>query len=309
MEEKKYYWIKLKTDFFNQDTIDFLMSQKNGSEYVVLYQMLCLKTANTGGRLATEIGEMIVPYDIEKIVRETKYFAADTVIVALELFKKLGLIYEDNGGMLKIAQINSMVGTESASKEAIRKRRYRAKKLEQSAAALPYKKDSTVDNERDNSGDMVQDNEWDKNGTNCPTEYRDKRLEIRDKRIENREEEKEEKKSIDYLAIANAYKETCVSLPAIRSLSEARKKAIRARLNSGYTQEDFITLFRKAQDSDFLRGKNDRNWSADFDWLIKDANMAKVLEGKYDNKKPEHRLPEIPRETDGVMDWMSQYDL
>ena len=56
-------------------------------------------------------------------------------------------------------------------------------------------------------------------------------------------------------------------------------------MNSGYTQDDFITLFRKAQESDFLKGKNDRNWNADFDWLIKDANMAKVLEGKYDNKE------------------------
>ena len=47
MEDKKYYWIKLRTDFFNQETIDFLLSQPNGCEYVVLYQMLCLQTANT----------------------------------------------------------------------------------------------------------------------------------------------------------------------------------------------------------------------------------------------------------------------
>ena len=302
MADKKYYWIKLKTDFFNQDTIDFLMSQKNGSEYVVLYQMLCLKTANTSGRLATEIGDMIVPYDIEKIVRETKYFTSDTVIVALELFKKLGLVYEDEGGMLKIAEIGSMVGTESASKEAIRKRRYRAKKLEENQAALPFKGE-------DNVVDTEQDNERDKNGTKCPTEYRDKSLEIRDKRLEI-EKEKENRNSIDYLAIANAYKETCVSLPSIRSLSESRKKAIRARLNSGYTQEDFITLFRKAQESDFLKGKNARNWNADFDWLIKDANMAKVLEGKYDNKHPvESGTTGSQSTSDGVIDWMSKYDL
>ena len=303
MSDKKYYWIKLKTDFFNQDTIDFLMSQQNGSEYVVLYQMLCLKTANTSGRLATEFGDMIVPYDIEKIVRETKYFKPDTVIVALELFKKLGLIYEDDGGVLKIAQISSMVGSESASKEAVRKRRYRAKKLAANTTGLPYKgEDNVVDMPMDTGRDI----EGDKNGTKCPTEYRDKRLEIRDKSLEI----DTEKKSIDYLAIANAYKETCVSLPSIRSLSEARKKAIRARLNSGYTFEDFITLFQKAQASDFLKGKNDRNWTADFDWLIKDANMAKVLEGKYDNRPTSKAaMPQSQVPSDGVMDWMSQYDL
>ncbi len=108
--------------------------------------------------------------------------------------------------------------------------------------------------------------------------------------IENKKEDKKEK-SIDYVAIANAYKEICISFPVIRHLSEARKKAIKARINSGYTQDDFITLFRMAQESDFLKGKNDRKWSADFDWLIKDSNMAKVLDGKYANKdKPAHQF-------------------
>lgn len=36
-----------------------------------------------------------------------------------------------------------------------------------------------------------------------------------------------------------------------------------------------------AEESSFLNGKNNRNWSANFDWLIKDANMAKVLDGNY----------------------------
>jgi hypothetical protein len=39
-----------------------------------------------------------------------------------------------------------------------------------------------------------------------------------------------------------------------------------------------------AEASSFLKGSNDRNWTATFDWLIKDANMPKVLEGNYDDK-------------------------
>ena len=41
---------------------------------------------------------------------------------------------------------------------------------------------------------------------------------------------------------------------------------------------------KKAEKSDFLKGKNERNWTATFDWLIKDSNMAKVLDGNYDNR-------------------------
>ncbi len=90
---KRYYWIKLKTDFFNSDEIDFLLSQKDGCQYIVLYQMLCLQTANNNGELVSRVGEMIVPYKPEKIARDTKYFSIDTVIVALELFKKLHNLY------------------------------------------------------------------------------------------------------------------------------------------------------------------------------------------------------------------------
>lgn len=127
---KRYYWIKLKTDFFNQDTIDFLLSQKNGCQYIVLYQMLCLNTANNDGKLATNIGEMIVPYDVNKIVRDTKYFDFDTVTVALELFKKLGLVYEEGERILKIANFDEMVGSETSSAKRVREYRERQKLLQ-----------------------------------------------------------------------------------------------------------------------------------------------------------------------------------
>lgn len=91
------------------------------------------------------------------------------------------------------------------------------------------------------------------------------------------------KERIAYKKIQDAYNATCVDLPTCRSLSEARKKAIAARYHSGYSFDDFVTLFKKAQASSFLRGKNNRNWQANFDWLIKDANMAKVLDGNYDD--------------------------
>lgn len=174
----KYYWIKLRTDFFNQDTIDFLLSQKNGCEYVVLYQMLCLNTANLNGTLATQMGEVIVPYNIEKIVRDTKYFDYDTIVVALELYKQIGLIYVEEDGNLKITDIERMIGSESATREAIKKREQRLKKKLE--------------------GTQV--------GTKCLTDIdiRDKRLDIRDKDIDidiindDDDKEVEDKNIIDY---------------------------------------------------------------------------------------------------------------
>lgn len=70
------------------ETVDYLMSQEGGANYVVLYQMLCLKTINTGGRLSRTIGEIVIPYDAEKIQRDCKWFSIDTVRIAMTLYRR-----------------------------------------------------------------------------------------------------------------------------------------------------------------------------------------------------------------------------
>ena len=110
---RKFYWIKIKDSFMTSDKVDFLMSQKNGANYVVLYQMLCLKTINTGGEMARELGEVIMPFDEGKIQRDCKYFEIDTIRIALELYKKLGMIYTNENGILQITDFKNMVGQET----------------------------------------------------------------------------------------------------------------------------------------------------------------------------------------------------
>lgn len=153
---KRYFWIKLRESFMTSDTVDFLMGQKDGANYVVLYQMLCLKTINTGGRLSRQIGEVMIPYDIEKIQRDCKWFSADTIRVALNLYKALGLIYEDRSGTLVLADHESMVGSETDWGEQKRRQR----------AALP-----SADNVHTNVPQSVH----------TDIDIRDKRLESRDK--------------------------------------------------------------------------------------------------------------------------------
>lgn len=128
-DNKRYYWIKLKTDFFNREDIDFLLSQQNGCEYVVLYQMLCLMSANNDGKLATKLNELIIPYDINKISRDTKYFDVDTIRVALELYKQLGLVYEEKDKTLIIADAEDMVGSETNGAKRIREWREKKKEV------------------------------------------------------------------------------------------------------------------------------------------------------------------------------------
>ena len=112
-KDKRFYWLKLKSEFMNGEIVDFLMSQKNGANYVVLYQMLALKTMNTNGKLCCEIGEVLIPFDPEKIQRECKWFDIDTIRVAIELYSKLGLVYKNEDGILQITQFEELVGSET----------------------------------------------------------------------------------------------------------------------------------------------------------------------------------------------------
>ena len=87
----------------------------------------------------------------------------------------------------------------------------------------------------------------------------------------------------DYQAVLDAFQESCPSLPKVLKLSESRKKAIKARLND-FGLEDIKRAFALTEQSDFLKGTNATGWQAGFDWLMKPANLTKVLEGNYENK-------------------------
>ena len=98
---------------------------------------------------------------------------------------------------------------------------------------------------------------------------------------------------LDYQHITQDFHDTCIDLPKIRGMSEARKKKIRTLLNEfkklkiwpGITDYDRLhRLFEMAQNSDFLSGRNGRWGGCSFDWLINKTNALKVLEGTYANK-------------------------
>lgn len=122
---KKFYWIKLKQDFFNDDAMIWLETQKDGFKYQNLYLKLLLKTMNTGGKLAFNINGETLPMSVEDISIITR-LDVDTVIVGMTLLKQLGLVSETDGLDI-IPDVNSMIGSETDA--AIRMRKMREKKL------------------------------------------------------------------------------------------------------------------------------------------------------------------------------------
>lgn len=253
------------------DTVDFLMGQKNGAQYVVLYQMLCLMCINTGGELARQIGEVIIPFDVDKIQRDCKYFNRDTVTIALGLFKKLGLIYEQESGSLVIADFEELIGSETDYAKQKRVQRKGGQIQRQLA-------DNNVDNFSDLS---IQSKSIDKE-----IRERDKRLEI------DKEEDKDlitvSKETVcqtDIRLIVEAWnKLQNYGIKPISKLSNNSKRyqSLTARIKQ-YNTADILLAIDRIKQSDFLQGKNNNGWTITFDWFVLPNNFPKVLEGNYDN--------------------------
>lgn len=122
-ENKRYYWLKLKEDFFEDDTIQWIEEQENGKEYSLFYLKLCLKSLSMDGKVARIVGNNLMPYDKRALSKATNT-DVDTVVIALELFKAIGLVEILDSGEIFMTQINELVGSETD--EARKKRRQRA---------------------------------------------------------------------------------------------------------------------------------------------------------------------------------------
>ena len=112
-KETKFYWLQLKEDFFEDDAIEWLEEQKpNGRDYAYFYLKLCLKSLKSNGILIRQVGNILIPYDNNKLAELTK-MDFDTVTVAMELLKKIGLIKVLENGEIYISQLENLIGSQS----------------------------------------------------------------------------------------------------------------------------------------------------------------------------------------------------
>lgn len=103
--------------------------------------------------------------------------------------------------------------------------------------------------------------------------------------VPNTEDENEDETDtiINYSGVLENFHLYCDRMSKVSKLSEQRKKHIAARFKE-FDYETIIEVLKKAGKSDFLCGKNDKAWKADFDWIFNPTNFLKIMEGKYENK-------------------------
>lgn len=273
-------WIKITTDIFDDEKVLLIESLPEADSLIVIwFKLLCLagKMNNSGVFMLND-----------KIAYTDKMLATifrrkeTTVQLALKTFEQFGMI-EIIDGVITIPNWGKHQNMDQleTKKEYMRGYMKQYRRKQRMIADGSNSKANCKTNSKANVSQAEEDIE----------EEKEIDIDIREKGKENAPDSDEseapspaaESQQISFQQIVDLYNSICKSFPAVRSLSDARKKAIKARLNT-YTLDDFRTVFENAETSSFLKGSNDRNWSANFDWLIADKNMAKVLEGNYTDK-------------------------
>jgi hypothetical protein len=92
--------------------------------------------------------------------------------------------------------------------------------------------------------------------------------------------EKDKEQENVFEIVLNSYHSLCPKMSKVEVLNETRKGYISARVGE-FGIEKVIETIRKAGESDFLNGKNEKIWKADFEWIIRPTNFVKIMEGKY----------------------------
>lgn len=123
-EVKKYYWLKLKKDFFKRHDIMIIESMPNGKDYVLFYLKLLVESLSHEGNLRFSD---TIPYD-ENMLATITNTNIDIVRSAMKIFESLHLVELMDDKTIFMAELQTMIGSET--EWAKKKRLYRQKQLE-----------------------------------------------------------------------------------------------------------------------------------------------------------------------------------
>ena len=268
---RKYYYLKLREDFFEREEIVILESMPDGFLYSNILMKLYLRSLKDAGRL---MFKGVIPYTPDVLATLTRH-SVGIVEKAVEIYKQLGLVEVLDNGAIFMLDVENFVGTSST--EADRVRAYRARIEQERKAALAAPQDGVqMYDKRTDEGEelpgnnslvrmdgVVQSYEHEQTGENAETlgpqgkaelstneayictpeiEYRDKRIENRDIDIVPDEPEqvpakKPRQPSPPYQEIIDYLNEKANK--NYKATSKETRRLILARWKDGYTLEDF----------------------------------------------------------------------
>ena len=255
---KKYYWLKLKDNFFNQKEVKKLRRIAGGDTYTIIYLKMQLLSIKKDGIIEFEGTEKDLAEQLSYEIDED----LNNIQVTLSFLKVNNLIEEISENNFLLTKVPDCIGKEGASAERVRRHRERKALLEKEKE----QKMLQCNGEVTNSNNSV---------TKCNTEIeKEKEIEI----------EKDNNISKDIFINKVVSEWNSIGVSPIKLIRGTRQKMLNARIKE-YSEEGVLQAINNIKHSDFLKGQNKNSWVITIDWFLKPNNFIKVYEDNYNSKK------------------------
>lgn len=211
-KDKKYYWLKLKTNFFDSKEMLRLRSIAGGDTYTIIYLKMLLLSLKTDGLLEYDGIDATQDEEIALLLREN----LDNVKLTIAFLKRVGLLEMVNKNDFFLNQVPTLTGGETQGAERQRRHRENVKALQCHADVTPLSQNHNA----------------------------------RDKSIEIEKENKSKSKKTYSPSLPSVAEDIVTFLNSMvgsnyKSTTSKTRKLIAARLAEGFTLEDFKTVISK----------------------------------------------------------------
>ena len=144
-EGKKYYWLKLKRDFFKRHDIRIIEEMPNGKEYILFYLKLLLESIDHEGALRFS---ETVPYN-EQMLSVITNTNIDIVRSAMKMFIELNMMDILDDQTIYMAEVDKLIGSESWSAERVRRHREKQFLLQCNATVTSCNEEIDIEKDKD----------------------------------------------------------------------------------------------------------------------------------------------------------------
>lgn len=343
-DNKKYYYLKLKDNFFDTDEMIILESMPDGYLYSNILLKLYLRSLKYNGRLM--FNERI-PFNSTMLSQVTRH-SVGVIEKAMQIFQELNLVEVLDNGAIYMSDIQNFIGTSST--EGDRKRKYRQKIEKEKKTKLITSQKQGVGQMSDKRPPEIEielelekkkEKEKDKYNTSenhqhlsCER-YEDEVFPNQLKIVEydnfSNTNIREDTDRYAYVEDNNIYKKADfpqngkngktrltsqllqeiienwnnLGIGKVRDIRVNTKRYKRIKgIIDDYGYDDFINVMNSINDSPFLKGKNDRNWKITMDWFVEPNNYQKVRDGNYINNNNGYSKPN-PEQNNSAIDMFS----
>ena len=253
---KKYYWLKLKDNFFNQKEVKKLRRIAGGDTYTIIYLKMQLLSIKKDGIIEFEGTEKDLAEQLSYEIDED----LNNIQVTLSFLKVNNLIEEISENNFLLTKVPDCIGKEGASAERVRRHRERKALLEKEKEQKMLQCNGEVTN---SNNAVIKSN----------TEI-EKEIEI----------EKDNNISKDIFINKVVSEWNSIGVSPIKLIRGTRQKMLNARIKE-YSEEGVLQAINNIKHSDFLKGQNKNSWVITIDWFLKPNNFIKVYEDNYNSKK------------------------